>query len=161
MNFSKRLFVSFIVLFSFLSCEKEQGTTSSPDYSQTEVTIENRQLQQAEELKLSSIIQIPEEIEGCSCMLAASEEDYKAGKFIYLEKYGATDTNQNIAFVMVDDQLVKLNNKQNTEEGIEIDLKYSEEEKLAPEVRKRAGTLTVTTADGAKIEQPFVGECGC
>ena len=102
-------------------------------------------------------------IEGCSCFLSESKQSFKNDRFIF-----ASNRN-NIAFVKINNKIIKLNLQEGTSEKeiysnktitVEINLKIIEGS-YKNEGAMYEGTILISTKDGQNITKKIIGSCGC
>ena len=107
-------------------------------------------------LKISTIKGFPQEIMGCSCYYATSEQNFKDQLYIYLDSYETTP-----AFISIADTLVAVDPSAQAQTDYKIAFDIEKESQLDQELFHSEGTLTVTAPDGSKFTTPIYGECGC
>ena len=110
-------------------------------------------------MELTTINGYPEDFRGCGCAFAKTETDYKNQKFIYLEKYGATDNNLNYKYIEINEELIKWSN--NTPKNFDINILFDKIELAEGQIQKKSGTIKLIFNDNFTISSYFVGYCGC
>lgn len=146
----------------FMSCGNNQN-------SKNENEQEADQKNDASEIKnpaLQSFSDLPEEIDGCSCLISENSTAFRKNEYIYV------DNLQNLGFVQIDGEMIKLSLDEvendsemeiiakgsNGEIDIKLDLRKSDK---LDYVGSYFGTLEVTPKNGKKITKSVFGECGC
>jgi hypothetical protein len=108
--------------------------------------------------EITKIKGFPDEIEGCSCYFAETEQDFKDGKYIYLDQYY-----QGIAFISIDNKLIRidLEHQKQSDYKVTIEFDKNENNQNGDETWLQTGTLKVKLKDGTVLKKRFIGECGC
>lgn len=107
----------------------------------------------------------PPDLEGCSCYFAENNQDFDEEKFIYIDDYGKK------ALIKVDNKIIVIpatieefdeNNfeKNVVGNGFKIKLTGKKIQEME-EVMMFEGQITVQREDGAVVQSPLYGECGC
>ena len=156
-----------------ISCRKEkvenlQNSNSAKfDYSKSKPrNIES-------ELNLTTLKDIPIEIDGCSCFFSETEMKYKS------EKYLIATNLDSIAYIPINGRNIKLNlverkfdkyskNEENYTEIFSnekfkatLEVKIDNTKKRGDEVWWNTGSIKVEDENGKIQIKKFIGECGC
>lgn len=102
----------------------------------------------------------PEGFAGCSCSFAKNREDFRKRKFIYLESYGKVDSTKNFCMLSLNGDTVRWPRAERPD-AFDFDLRYATERNTDQEVREIEGSLSLRFTDGALVESPIFGVCGC
>ena len=118
-----------------------------------------------EELDLRHFSNIPEEVNGCSCYLSASNKEFQAKEYLYVDNLtsvGYVHIGNNIRRLKV----VKLKNHEPSTYKVLKDSLYTviidlSQTSELDETWQQKGQMTVTSKDGNTTTKQIVGECGC
>ncbi|GAA4305576.1 hypothetical protein [Nibribacter koreensis] len=168
-------FLLCIVAFAFLSCSDGKHaevatTTASPakasgnkkDTTATRSSLEEELLEKKGLMRLETFTSIPEEFIGCGCSFFLSKEDKKARNYIYRDAGDIAMLNLN-GVIHSFDYKGKRKNKTlyaNDSMLIEVDITKTVTSEEMEETSEVEGTFSLTKGK-EKLEQKFVGYCGC
>lgn len=142
----------FILSFLISSCGKE-------DKKLEEI--------KSEKLTIDSFNDLPEEIDGCSCLFSSDSAAFNKDKYIYANDFTTT------SFMKINGKLVKLTEIEHkdidsttvlstsTGDGFKVEIKAKDKKQIDYELSSKTGTITITDKSGQKITKHFYGECGC
>ena len=156
----RQLVFSFIIgicCLSLTSCSERKQSV-------TEVS-KNSQESKLDGFNLTSFTELPSEIDGCACYFSNNEEDYKAGKFIYVNDFA------NISFISVNGILQKVELKETkglpkfylySNPDFELKVIIEKKEENGEEREWQKGTLILKSkVENKEKSFDFVGECLC
>jgi hypothetical protein len=125
------------------------------------------ELQKIDELSIDSFSEFPSEIDGCSCYFSNDSNEFKAGKYIYVNDFA------DISFLKINGEMVKFKQtKYSKKDSLTTEVQANEGEyeliirilkgrETGDETQLQTGTLILKSKRGKKIVKSFYGECGC
>lgn len=148
-----------ILIFILISCQEKPKEQKPLKISNSE---------SSEELpELDSFSEFPEEVDGCSCYFSKSKDDFKAGKYIYVNDYAS------LSFISVNGRLLKFELKESSDSltkrfhiysspDYNLKIEIETEKETGDELRWVEGSLILKSLKTNKQKTfKFVGECGC
>jgi hypothetical protein len=127
----------------------------------------NTTIQADKELIIDSFFEFPSEIDGCSCYFSNDSNEFKSGKYIYVNDFA------DVSFLKINGKIVKFNQTKYSKidslttkvEAIEEDYKLFmtiiKGKETGEETQLQTGTIILQSKEGKKIVKTFYGECGC
>ena len=117
-------------------------------------------------LSLQPLTELPDAIDGCSCLFAEDNKAFKKGEYLY------ADNMQTAGFVKIDGEMLQVTlDESDNSSDVEIQTTGKNEDiEVKLDIRKSDqldyqgsyfGTLEVKTTDGRKYKKTVFGECGC
>jgi hypothetical protein len=119
------------------------------------------------EISINSFSKIPSEIDGCSCYFSNDSNEFKLGKFIYVNDFG------DISFLSINGEMIRFKQTEykamdslttvvtaNSSE-YELKIRIIKGRETGEESQLQTGTLTIKDKKGKKAVKKFYGECGC
>jgi hypothetical protein len=156
---SIRICTLILLVFVFFSCKRPAGeqTQSAPEVDAVE----------AIPFTLDTFTEFPEEVMGCSCLLAKDSAAFAAAEYVFVHDFGQ------IAFVRINgemtkfgqssyeeiDSLTRVATYENPDFWLQIELKIGES--LDYEVSRSNGKMTLRNKAGLEISSDLFGVCGC
>jgi hypothetical protein len=126
-----------------------------------------QELPKADELSIDSFSKFPSEIDGCSCYFSNDSNEFKVGKYIYVNDFA------DISFLKINGEMTKFKQTkystidslttevQASEGEYELIIRISKGRETGEETQLQTGTLILKSKRGKKIVKSFYGECGC
>ena len=159
----KKFTILIIAALALASCggEKQQTAIEQP-IPEPEKVIEDKTL------VISSFSELPDEIEGCSCLFSA--DSLAKNSYLFASKYGSGTP---ISYIKVNGKMLRLTESEHTDtdststfaiyktDGIEVELDIKHGVKTGEESVKENGTITIKKEDGQTITKSIYGACGC
>ncbi len=122
-------------------------------------------------ITINDMIQIPEDIEGCSCYLSRNNNSFNNQKFIF------ASNNDSICYMMINNELTRFKMKNTTRdpftfknhdlkeyyssENYELEINSHFEDSTSYESWNFSGEIYVKSINGEETKIKFVGTCGC
>jgi hypothetical protein len=126
-----------------------------------------QELPKADELSIDSFSKFPSEIDGCSCYFSNDSNEFKVGKYIYVNDFA------DISFLKINGEMTKFKQTkystidslttevQASEGEYELIIRISKGRETGEETQLQTGTLILKSKRGKKIVKSFYGECSC
>ena len=117
----------------------------------------------AQDVHLESFMDIPEEIDGCSCAFSGSRDELAKGEYVFVNDFAS------MAFVKVDGELKRFELQSHDEVSNTYHYLYREntmEVRITNRItcedgsELMEGTITIRMENGT-VKQKFVGRCAC
>lgn len=168
-----KLIISTILITIVISCKKENVENKQNSKS---VDIEHFKLKDKvleTEIKLTSLKEIPKEIDGCACVYSETEKKFKA------EEYLIATNIDSIAFISINGKITKLKlverktqpNPNDNKDYIDtfesgkfkvtIKVRADKTKKEEYESWWSIGTIKIEDENGKSQTKEIIGECGC
>lgn len=172
------LFTFAIALALFYNCRPDTTNHESTEIDSLSITKERIAPAVKPKRTLDNFTDVPEEIEGCACYYAESEERYRQSEYLFVAGFDS------VAFISINDKKLKLKLVSTGREphslgdydhvdiyradgyDVTVDIKHVEEEgdsvsQEEDESWYTNGTITIQSESGKKDEIRFFGSCGC
>lgn len=156
----KLLMTTLLAALMAESCSKEEKVT------ETQPKTEVKQPDSVERASGFEAFGRPENIQGCSCAFGATDADFQAGQFVYVDDYGnqaQVMLNGKMEFFPMEEGDFLPDNFNKKLENAQYELEISGKKASSdPELLRFEGTLRATDKKTKKqFTTPIVGECAC
>jgi hypothetical protein len=133
----------------------------------TNIKSNEQSLQTGSELSIDSFSEFPSEIDGCSCYFSNDSNEFKSGKYIYVNDFAET------SFLSINRAMIKFKQTKfitidslTTEVkaiggDYELVIRISKGKETGDEIQIQTGTISIKDKKGKMIVKTFYGECGC
>lgn len=161
----KPLYLTFLALLTLtlLSCggEKQQPSIAQPAPEPEKIVEDNT-------LFISTFTDLPNEIDGCSCLFSSDSVSYANNTYIFANDFakvsfmqinGKLTKFEQISFIKNDSLSTTASYK--SDGGVEIDIETKRGKEMGEESVEETGTITVKQDDGQTITKSIYGACGC
>jgi hypothetical protein len=146
----KPFYISLGICFMIIGCGKDK-----PDAKKQET------------ITIDSFTDLPEEIDGCSCVFSEDSVSYAKGLYIYGNDFAKT------SFMKIDGKLIKFTEMEHSKPnsptiiskseapGYKVEIRATITNTVDLEYNKMEGSITVKNKKGQAVTKTIYGVCGC